>query len=151
MIGVSTLLLSAVCSTRWKTSITLATNCLITVVALSQESQRGIIYTASETQDKVQRRLLLDIIIRQCASIFELFSSEDQTLLVRWDSFLILNFGLHIIDCIRWLDIKRDGLTCKSNRRQQDTTWSDNREGELLQNTRGFRNNLCFELVQYDR
>jgi hypothetical protein len=62
-----------------------------------------------------------------------------------------LNFGLHIIDCIRWLDIKRDGLTCKSNRRQQDTTWSDNREGELLQNTRGFRNNLCFELVQYDR
>lgn len=111
MVGVPALLLSAVCGTRWKTGITLATDCLITVVALCQESQRGIIYATSKTKDKMQRRLLLDIIIRKCASIFELLSSEDQTLLVRWNSFLILNFGLHIIDCIRWLDIKSDGLT----------------------------------------
>ena len=35
-------------------------------------------------------RLFLDIVVRESATIFELLTSEDQTLLVWWDSFLIL-------------------------------------------------------------
>jgi len=42
--------------------------------------------------------LLLDVIIGQSATVLELLSGEDQTLLIRWDSLLVLNLGLDIID-----------------------------------------------------
>ena len=54
--------------------------------------------------------LLLDVIIRESATIFKLLAGEDQALLVRWNTLLILDLGLNIIDCIRGLDFKGDGL-----------------------------------------
>ena len=54
---------------------------------------------------------LLDVVIGEGAAVFKLLSSKDQTLLIRWDSFLILNLCLDIVDCVRWLDIKGDCLT----------------------------------------
>merc|ERR1712223_1112109 len=52
--------------------------------------------TTTETQHKVKSGLLLDVVIRKSTSVFELFSSEDQSLLLRRDSFLVLNFSLHV-------------------------------------------------------
>ena len=43
---------------------------------------------------------LLNIVIRECAAIFELFAGEDQTLLIRRDALLVLNLGLDIVDCV---------------------------------------------------
>lgn len=45
--------------------------------------------TPSTKQDKGLH--LLDIIIGQCAPILELFSRENQALLVGWNAFFILN------------------------------------------------------------
>jgi hypothetical protein len=40
-----------------------------------------------------------------------LLSSEDESLLIGWDSLLILDLGLDVLDGVCWLDIKGDGLT----------------------------------------
>ena len=53
----------------------------------------------------------MDIVIRKSSSIFKLLSSEDKSLLVWWNSFLILNFGFDIFNGISWLNIKGDGFT----------------------------------------
>merc|ERR1712122_263236 len=55
------------------------------------------LHSASQSQDKVKGRLLLNIVVRQSAAIFELFSGENQTLLIRRDSFLVLDLGLHVL------------------------------------------------------
>jgi hypothetical protein len=39
----------------------------------------------------VQSRLLLDVVVGQGSAIFELLAGEDQSLLVRGNSFLVLN------------------------------------------------------------
>merc|ERR1712080_671830 len=54
---------------------------------------------------------LLDVIIRKGTSVFELFSSKDQTLLIWRNSFLILNFGLDIFNGVRWFDLKGDSFS----------------------------------------
>jgi hypothetical protein len=41
----------------------------------------------------VERRFLLDVVIRKSESILELLTGKDQTLLIRRDSFLVLNPG----------------------------------------------------------
>ena len=43
---------------------------------------------------------LLDVVVRECSSILKLLAGEDQSLLVGWDSFLILDFALNIVDCV---------------------------------------------------
>jgi len=55
--------------------------------------------------------LLLDVVVREGASILELFTSEDEALLVRGDSFLILNLRLDVVDRIGGLDLQGNGLT----------------------------------------
>jgi len=50
----------------------------------------------------------LDVIVAQCAAIFELFSREDETLLIRRDSLLILDLGFNIVDGVGVLDIEGD-------------------------------------------
>merc|ERR1712038_1440448 len=59
----------------------------------------------------MQSRLLLDIVVGQGTSIFELLSSEDQTLLIWRNTLLVLDLGLNIVDSVRWLDIEGDGLS----------------------------------------
>ena len=54
---------------------------------------------------------LLDVVIAQCTSIFKLLSREDQTLLVRWDTLLVLNLGFDIVDCVRGFHLEGDGFT----------------------------------------
>jgi hypothetical protein len=41
---------------------------------------------------------LLNVVVGKSAAIFELFSSKDETLLVWWDSFLVLNLLFNVID-----------------------------------------------------
>jgi len=58
----------------------------------------------------VQRRLLLDVVVRQRAAVFELLTSEDQALLIRRDAFLVLDLGLYVLDRVRAFNVQRDGL-----------------------------------------
>merc|ERR1711981_399831 len=58
--------------------------------------------------------LLLDVVVGESSSILELLSSEDESLLIWWDSFLVLDLGLDVLNGVCWLDIKGDGLTSES-------------------------------------
>merc|ERR1712114_6628 len=49
------------------------------------------LHTSSEPEDKVKGGLLLDVVIRQSPAVLELFACEDQPLLIRGDSFFVLN------------------------------------------------------------
>jgi len=54
--------------------------------------------------------LFLDVVVRQSSSVLKLLASEDQPLLIGGNSLLVLNLRLYILDGIRGLDFKCDGL-----------------------------------------
>ena len=56
----------------------------------------GLLGTATKTEDQVKSRLLLDVVIRKSSSVFKLFTSEDKTLLVWWNTFFVLNLFMRI-------------------------------------------------------
>jgi hypothetical protein len=58
------------------------------------------LHAAAETEDEVEGGFLLDIVIGKSSAVFELFSGEDETLLVWWNSFFILDFGFDVVDGI---------------------------------------------------
>ena len=53
-----------------------------------------------ETEDQVEGGLFLDVVVVQSAPILQLLSSEDKSLLVGGDAFLIPDLGPHVIDGI---------------------------------------------------
>jgi len=70
-----------------------------------------LLTATAKTKDEVEGGLLLDVVVGEGAAVLELLSSKDETLLIWWDSFLVLDLGLHVVNGIRWLDIEGDGLT----------------------------------------
>ena len=58
----------------------------------------------------MEGRLLLDVIVGERPPILELLASKDQTLLIRWDSLLVLDLCLDIVNCVRGLNLEGDGL-----------------------------------------
>jgi hypothetical protein len=68
------------------------------------------LHSTAQTEDEMQRGLLLDVVVAQRTSVFELLAGEDKTLLVWRDSFLVLDLGLHIVDGVRGLNLEGDGL-----------------------------------------
>ena len=59
----------------------------------------------------MERALLLDVVVGKSPAIFELFSSEDETLLVWWNTLLVLNLRLYVVDRVGALNFEGDGLT----------------------------------------
>jgi hypothetical protein len=77
--------------------IALAANHLILVIFAGKNLERGLNDSTTETEDQMEGRLLLDVVVRKSATILKLLTGENQTLLIRGDSFLILNLGLDIL------------------------------------------------------
>ena len=77
---------------------------------LASEGFHEDLHPSAKTEDKVEGGLLLDVIVGEGATVFELFAGEDQTLLVRRNSLLVLDLGLHVVDGVRGLHLQRDGL-----------------------------------------
>lgn len=75
------------------------------------------LHASTETENQVKSGFLLDVVIRKGAAVFELFSSKDQTLLIRWNTLLVLNLRLDVVDGIAGLDLEGDGLAgdCEGN------------------------------------
>merc|ERR1719281_25585 len=67
----------------------------------------------SKTKDEVQRRLLLNVVVRQSAAVLKLLARKDQALLVRRNALLVLDLGLHVLNCVRGLNVQCDGLARK--------------------------------------
>ena len=90
----------------------------------------------SRRQHQVDRRLLLDVVVRERAAVLELPAGKDQPLLVRGDGLLILDLVLDVLDRVRGLDVQSDGLARKRfdkylqgrARRREGLSGVDNRQ-----------------------
>ena len=58
----------------------------------------------------MEGRLFLNVVVAQGTAILKLFTGEDKTLLIRRNSFLILDLCLNVVDSIARLHLKGDGL-----------------------------------------
>ena len=58
----------------------------------------------------MQCRFLLNVVIREGATILKLLAGKNETLLIWWDALLVLNLALDVIDRIRALDLEGNGL-----------------------------------------
>ena len=81
---------------------------------LSGQSLDENLHTTSKSEDEMESGLLLDVVVGEGSTIFELLTSEDKSLLVWWNTFLVLDLGLDIFNGVSWLDIKGDGLAGES-------------------------------------
>jgi len=81
---------------------------------LTSEGLDEDLHTTSESQHKMEGGLLLDVVVREGSSVLELLTGEDESLLVWWDTFLVLDLGLDIFDGVGWLDVEGDGLSGQS-------------------------------------
>ena len=53
----------------------------------------------------------LDVVVRECPSILELFPGKDESLLVGRDTLFVLNLGLHVLYRVRGLHLEGNSLT----------------------------------------
>jgi len=114
VVGVSAASLAAVGSSWRESGVAFAADHLLAVVLLRQHAERWFDDATAETQHQVERRLLLDVVVGQSATVLELLAGEDQTLLVRRNSLFVLNLGFDILNGVAWLDLKGDGLSRQS-------------------------------------
>merc|ERR1712083_850316 len=77
---------------------------------LTRERLHEDLHATTKTEHKVQRRLLLDVVVRESTAVLELLAREDKALLIRRDALLVLDLRLHVIDRVRRLNLKRDRL-----------------------------------------
>ena len=94
----STLLLSALSGSGWEGGVAFSANHFIAFVFPCKGSQGGLDLdgssaTSSKSEDEMEGRFLLDVVVGKGPAIFQLFSSENKSLLVWGNSFLILNLG----------------------------------------------------------
>merc|ERR1712024_246997 len=89
-------------------------NHFVGIVFLGQKSQGWFNDTTTKSQHQMKSRFFLDIVIRQCSAIFQLFASKDQTLLIWRNSLLVLDLSLDIFDSVRRFNLKGDGLASQS-------------------------------------
>jgi len=61
----------------------------------------------------MERGLLLDIVVGEGAAILELLAGENQSLLVRRNTLLVLDLRLNIVDGVGRLNLEGDGLAGK--------------------------------------
>ena len=71
----------------------------------------SLLGSTPQSKHQVESGLLLDIVVSEGAAVLELFSSENETLLVWRDALLVLNLGFHIVDCVRRLNLEGYSLS----------------------------------------
>jgi uncharacterized membrane protein len=79
---------------------------------LSSEGLDEDLHSSSESENQVKGWFFLDVIVTESSSIFKLFSSEDESLLIGWDSLFVLDLGLDVVNGVRWLNIQGNSLSC---------------------------------------
>lgn len=50
-----------------------------------------------------------DVVVRKGAAVLELLAGEDETLLVRGDTLLVLDLGLDVVNGVRGLNLEAEG------------------------------------------
>jgi len=94
---------------------------------LSSESLDKDLHTSSKSEDQVEGALLLDVVVRESSAILKLLSCEDESLLIWWDAFLVLDLGLDILNSISRLNIEGDGFAGEGlDENLHDCFWLNN-------------------------
>ena len=78
----------------------------------------------------MQSGLLVDVVVRQDAAILQLFAGKDQPLVVRGNPLFVLDLGLHILNGVRMLHFKCDGLASQCLHENLHT-WEKNKKKGL--------------------
>ncbi len=65
----------------------------VTVARLGSDQTSTHLHAAAQAQDKVQRGLLLDVVVSQRAAVLQLLARKNQALLVGRDALLVLRKG----------------------------------------------------------
>ena len=87
-----------------------------------------------QSENQVEGRFLLDVVVRKSSSILQLLSSKDQPLLVWGDALLVLNLGLDILNGVRRLHLQSNSLASQGLDKDLHTSSQSQHkmEGRLL-------------------
>ena len=80
---------------------------------LTSEGLDEDLHTTSESEDEMESGFLLDVVVLEGSSVFELLSSEDESLLIWGNTFLVLDLGLDVFNRVRLFDVEGDSLACE--------------------------------------
>ena len=80
---------------------------------LAGESLHEDLHATAQSEDQVKGGLLLNVVVGEGSLIVQLLATENQSLLIRGYSLLVLNLGLHSVDCVTLLDLKSDSFAGK--------------------------------------
>jgi hypothetical protein len=69
------------------------------------------LHATTETENEMESGLLLNVVVGEGATIFELLAGEDQSLLVRGDTLLVLDLGLDVVNGVGRLNLEGDRLS----------------------------------------
>jgi hypothetical protein len=72
---------------------------------LASKSLNEDLHSTSKSEDQMESWLFLDVVVREGSSVFELLSSEDESLLIGRDTFFVLDLGLNVVDGVRWFNV----------------------------------------------
>ena len=94
----TTLSLSAVGGFQWESGVAFSANHLVAFVLSGKSSKNwlnlhGSHTSTSKSEDQMESRFFLDVVIRESSSIFELLTCEDESLLIWGNTFFILNLS----------------------------------------------------------
>merc|ERR1712070_468100 len=93
--------------------------------------------------------LLLDVVVLEGSAVFELFSGEDESLLIWGNTFLVLDLGLHVLNGVGLLNIEGDGLSSEGLDEDLHTTSEseDEMESGFLLDVVVLEGTAVFELL----
>ena len=114
LLAVTAALMAALFSAGGKTSVALAADTALDVSLFGEETEgwiESILGTTTEAENEVEGGVLLDGVVLEGVAVFELLASEDETLLIWWDTFLVLDLSLDVFDTVCWFDFEGNVLT----------------------------------------
>merc|ERR1712056_21480 len=71
------------------------------------------LHPAAQTQNQMESTFLLNVVVRQGAAIFQLLAREDETLLIRWDAFLVLDLSFDVVNSVTCFHVECNCLPSK--------------------------------------
>ncbi|KAA3467502.1 Glucose-repressible alcohol dehydrogenase transcriptional effector CCR4 [Gossypium australe] len=80
------------------------------------------LHPTTKTKNQMEGRLLLNVVVCKCPAILKLLTRENQPLLVWRDTFLVLDFGLDIVNSVGALNFQGDSFPGKSLHKNLHTT-----------------------------
>jgi len=69
------------------------------------------LHASTQSENKMQCGLFLNVVVRESSSIFQLFACKDQALLIWGNTFFVLNLCFDIVNGVTRFHIKGDGLS----------------------------------------